>query len=78
LKTTKNPETFEHELARLSEIVDALEKGDVPLDGSLALFEEGVKLARAAQDRLDRAQKRIEELVAVNADGTARTVPFDP
>jgi exodeoxyribonuclease VII small subunit len=74
----KKPEaSFEDSLKRLAEIVDALEKGDVPLEDSLRLFEEGVGLSRLTQARLDAAEKRIEVLLAVDAEGRPDTTPFD-
>jgi exodeoxyribonuclease VII small subunit len=69
--------TFEQAVKRLSEIVQALEKGDLPLEDSLRLFEEGVKLSRASQDKLDAAQKRVEELLGFERDGRPRTQAFD-
>jgi exodeoxyribonuclease VII small subunit len=69
--------TFEASIQRLSEIVASLEKGDLPLEESLALFEEGVKLSRASQERLDSAQKRVEELLGFDRDGKPRTTPFE-
>lgn len=69
--------TFEQSVKRLSEIVTALEKGDLPLEDSLKLFEEGVKLSRASQDKLDAAQKRVEELLGFERDGKPRTQAFD-
>ncbi len=69
--------SFEAAIARLGKIVDRLEKGDLPLEESLRLFEEGVKLSRAAQERLDSAEKRVDELVGVDSQGRARTAPFD-
>ncbi len=61
--------SFEDSIRRLGEIVESLESGELPLEESLALFEEGVKLARSSQGTLDRAEKRVEELLAVDADG---------
>ena len=69
--------SFEDSLKRLAEIVDALEKGEVPLEDSLRLFEEGVGLSRLTQTRLDSAEKRIELLLAVDADGRPETAPFE-
>jgi exodeoxyribonuclease VII small subunit len=69
--------TFEAAIKRLSEIVEALERGDRPLEESLRLFEEGVALSRSAQKRLDSAEKRVEQLLAVDDQGRARTAPFD-
>jgi exodeoxyribonuclease VII small subunit len=62
-------ESFEEATRRLQQIVAELEGGDLPLDRSLALFEEGVRLARAAEERLDRAERRLEELLGVDAQG---------
>ena len=56
--------TFEKAIERLGEIVQTLEKGDLPLERSLALFEEGVLLSRLGADRLDRAEARVEQLLA--------------
>jgi exodeoxyribonuclease VII small subunit len=61
--------SFEEATRRLSQIVAELEGGDLPLDRSLLLFEEGVRLARAAEERLDRAERRVEELLGFDADG---------
>ena len=69
--------SLEDILARLQRVVESLEKGDLPLEESLRLFEEGVKLSRAAQERLDSAEKRVDELVGVDSQGRARTAPFD-
>ena len=69
--------TFEQSVARLNEIVAQLEKGDAPLDELLFLFEEGTKLIRACDARLNDAEKKITQLVR-NADGTTQEVPFDP
>ena len=69
--------TFEASLGRLTEIVQRLEKGDLPLEESLRLFEEGVGLSRSAQERLDHAEKRVEELLSVDAQGHPRTTAFD-
>lgn len=56
--------TFEDALRQLEERVRDLERGDVPLERALALYEEGVALVRACHDRLDAADKRIVELSA--------------
>jgi len=62
-------QSFESALSRLGEIVDRLEGGELPLEESLKLFEEGVRLARTAEARLDAAEKRVEELLGIDADG---------
>ncbi len=66
---------FEQALARLQEIVEALESGDLSLEDSLRLFEEGVGLSRRCNQRLDAAERRLEILVR-RADGTEATEPF--
>jgi exodeoxyribonuclease VII small subunit len=68
--------SFEASIKRLTEIVQALERGELPLEESLRLFEEGVKLSRTSQARLDAAEKRVEQLLAVDEQGRARTTPF--
>lgn len=60
---------FEAILARLTEVVGELERGDLPLERSLALFEEGVRLARQGGARLDDAEARVEELLAAGEGG---------
>lgn len=51
---------FEEALARLVEILHRLEQGEVPLDESLLLFEESVKLARFCNQKLDEAEAKVE------------------
>lgn len=58
---------FEEILARLNTVVEKLEAGDMTLEDSLALFEEGVRLSRLGSVRLDEAERRIERLL--NEDG---------
>jgi len=72
-----SPETFEESARRLSQIVAELEGGDLPLERSLQLFEEGVRLARAAQGRLDQAERRVEELLGIDTQGKPIVRDFD-
>ena len=67
--------TFEQQLARLEEIVAALEKGDAPLADSLALFEEGTKLIAACSKQLDQAEQQVVKLMK-GADGAPVELPF--
>ena len=69
--------TFEDAIRRLGEIVQTLERGDLPLEESLRLFEEGVRLSRVSQERLDAAQKKVEQLLGIDAQGRARTQEFE-
>lgn len=71
---TKQPK-LEEAMARLSEIVASLEKGDTDLDTSLKLYEEGVALVRLCSDRLDKAEQKVH-LLRVDADGNAVSEPF--
>lgn len=58
----KKKMTFEKALARLEEIVRAMESGDAMLDKSLALFEEGVGLVKYCQTALDEAEQKVKLL----------------
>lgn len=66
-----NPEnkTFEENMQRLEQIVRAMERGDVALEESLKLFQEGTDLVRACGKLLDDAQLQVKK-VMVSADGT--------
>ena len=66
----------EQEIARLEEIVAALEKGDAPLADSLALFEEGTKLIAACSQELDAAEQKVVKLMK-GPDGAPVELPFD-
>lgn len=55
-------QTFEQKMARLEEIVKLLESGNVELDKSLALYEEGSKLASELAKTLNEAKIKIEEI----------------
>ncbi|MBI2203104.1 MAG: exodeoxyribonuclease VII small subunit [Candidatus Rokubacteria bacterium] len=68
---------FEDCLARLEQIVTALETGNLPLDESLKVFEEGIALARHCSRYLEDAERRIEILVKDEA-GTPTARPFTP
>ena len=75
---TKSPAadaSFEAQLASLERIVRELERGDLPLEQSLELFEQGVRLSRECQERLNEAERRIEVLLR-GGDGSAVAVPF--
>ncbi|HEX8286340.1 MAG TPA: exodeoxyribonuclease VII small subunit [Pyrinomonadaceae bacterium] len=67
---------FEGQLASLERIVRELERGDLPLEQSLELFEQGVKLSRECQERLNEAERRIEVLLR-GGDGATIAVPFE-
>ena len=68
--------SFEASLEELERIVSQLEAGDLPLDRSLELFEQGVRLSRECQKRLDEAERKVEILLRGN-DGSYKPVPFE-
>jgi len=74
-KRSKEP-GFETALGRLEEIVRTLEEGDLPLETSLRLFEEGVGLTRQCATRLEEAQRRIEVL-GRGGDGSPALRPLE-
>ena len=69
--------SFENALARLEGIVDQLEDGEVGLAEALAVYEEGVKHLRQCYQLLERAERRIELLTGVDAEGNPVSQPFD-
>jgi len=70
-------EKFEEALNKLEKIVSKLEEGDLPLEESLKLFEEGIRLSRLCNQKLDEAEKRVE-ILSKGKEGVLRTRPFDP
>lgn len=68
--------SFESSLEELEQIVRQLEGGDLPLDRSLELFEQGVRLSRECQKRLDEAERKVEILLRGN-DGDYKPAPFE-
>ena len=75
--------SFEAALAKLEQIVQRLEKGELPLEESLVLYEEGVRLSRLCHAKLEEAEGKVELLlkdsrgdVAVDKEGQAKKVPF--
>jgi exodeoxyribonuclease VII small subunit len=75
---TSNEQNFEQCVERLSTIVERLEDGELPLEESLRLFEEGVRLARLSQARLDNAEKRVEQLLRIDEDGRPVVREIEP
>lgn len=67
---------FEECLERLEKIVQELEKGEVPLEKSLTLFEEGIELSSTCRKELDQAEGKVEILLKQN--GKLQTEPLEP
>jgi len=68
---------FEKRLTRLEEIVQKMEKGDLALEESLKLFEEGVRLSRECHQQLSEAEVKVKKLVGFDADGNPQTQTFE-
>lgn len=75
--SSAKPKAFETSLEELERIVRELEQGELTLEKSLELFEQGVKLSRECQERLSQAERRIEILMR-DSQGRAAVRPFDP
>ena len=67
--------SFEKAMERLEEIVGLLESGDSPLDKSLSLFEEGVKLVKFCNEKLEKAESSVKQLL--NVDDELVEAPFE-
>jgi exodeoxyribonuclease VII small subunit len=79
-----SPKDFEDALSRLESIVKDLEKGELSLESSLARYEQGIRLAKFCNEKLEEAEKRIEMLQVSesgeprrDATGALRTTPLD-
>ncbi len=66
---------FEDALARLETIVNELERGDLPLNDSLKMFEEGIKLSKTCLKMLDDAERKVEIMVQ-DKDGKKRVEAY--
>lgn len=70
-------QTFEASMARLEQIVRAMERGDVALEESLKLFQEGTELVRNCQKLLDDAQLQIKKIMTAEDDSPVEEVFLD-
>lgn len=68
--------SYEEAVSRLEEIVQRLETGELPLDESLTLFEEGIGLAKYCSGKLDAAEGRLEILLGFE-NGEPKLAPFN-
>ncbi|AIM24762.1 exodeoxyribonuclease VII small subunit [Melissococcus plutonius] len=64
----KEEKTFEESLNILEEIVQQLERGDVPLEEALTAFQEGMKLSRQCQETLEKAEKTLTKMMTETND----------
>ena len=81
--TEAAPPSFEAALTRLEQIVQRLEKGELPLEESLVLYEQGIRLSRLCHGKLEEAEGRIELLMkdargdlVLDAEGKPKKTPF--
>ena len=72
----QNNKTFEDNLQRLEQIVRAMERGDVPLEESLKLFQEGTSLVENCGKLLDEAELKVKKVTAAT-DGTPQMEVFE-
>ena len=72
----KKKKTFEESLEELEQVVEKIERGDLPLDKCLDEYEKGIILADLCAGELDGAEKRIEKLQKTRS-GEYKTVPLD-
>jgi exodeoxyribonuclease VII small subunit len=72
----RRPNEFEKAFQQLEKIVQRLEGEELPLDESLQLFEEGIRLSRFCHQRLEEVEKKIE-LILADAKGQPVTEPFE-
>ena len=68
--------SFEAAIKRLEEIVQGMESGEASLDSMLANFEEGQRLVKFCNAKLNEVEKKIEKLS--KSDGEIKPVPFEP
>jgi exodeoxyribonuclease VII small subunit len=76
MAAARRPNEFEKAFQNLEKIVQRLESEELPLDESLQLFEEGIKLSRFCHQRLEEVEKKIE-LILADAKGQPVTEPFE-
>jgi exodeoxyribonuclease VII small subunit len=69
--------SFEAAMAELEKVVEQLERGDVPLDQSIALYERGAKLKARCEEKLKEAQEKVEQITLSSDGQPTGTKPLD-
>ena len=69
--------SFEDAITRLETIVEEMESDELPLEELIVRYEEGIKLVKVCEERLQAAEKRIE-IITKNAGGKPKLAPFEP
>ena len=82
---SQEPQSFEAALKQLEDVVQKLEKGELPLEDSLRLYEDGIRLSRFCHAKLEEAEGKIEQLMKdsrgepiPDAGGKPKTTPLAP
>ena len=75
-RKTSKAMSFEEGLGRLETIAEQMERGELPLDDLLKLYEEGVKLSADLTSKLESAEGRMQEIIS-DADGKPKAIPTD-
>lgn len=75
--TKKKSDLFEDALKKLQEIVEKLEKGDLPLEEAMECFSEGIKTARFCHGKLEEAENKVQMLLK-DQQGEWKSAPFEP
>lgn len=68
--------SFEEQMAALETVVERLERGELSLDESVRLFEDGIRLSRACKEQLDAAEGKVEVLMQQGVGGKMKAVPM--
>lgn len=68
---------FEKNLNKLEKIVEKMEAGNLSLDESLSAFEEGTRLSKDCNERLNQAEEKVKKLLGVDEAGKAKTTDFE-
>lgn len=76
MATEKTELSFEEAMAKLEQIVNTLEGGDVPLEKAIELFQEGMRLSHLCGQKLEQVEQKIEMLV--EEGGALVKKPFEP
>ncbi len=76
MKNQENSASFEESFARLEAVVSQLENGQVTLDQSLILYEEGIHLIRACHEKLAGVKRKIEIITGLDEEGNPTTKPI--
>ena len=69
---------FEKKIKELEGIVEQMASGDLSLEDSLKSFEKGIRISRECSKQLNKSEQKVQELIAINEEGTAETKDFEP